>query len=57
MTFNKIHSILEAHSIASKEDAGRLYADEVYYLDGVSDHEWLDVTHYTHEELYRWLGY
>ena len=48
---------LTAHGIAHRLSGGRLYAENVYVLDGAIQRTWHDVTGYTTTQLYRWLGY
>ena len=53
-----ISQILKVHSINYRiDDAGRIFAEEVYTLNGRVYSEWVDVTYWNHDKLYAWLGY
>ena len=53
-----IAQILKLHSINYKiDEAGRIFAEEVYTINGNTYSDFIDVTGWTHKKLYLWLGY
>ena len=56
MTINKIAAILEAHSVPYKTENGRIYADSMEAFTTLFS-ETVDVTEYTKDQLYNYLGY
>ena len=58
MSNKTIAQILKLHSINYRiDDAGRIFAEEVYTQNGVAGSEWLDVTNWRKKKLMEWLGY
>ena len=57
MTSERIKRILDAHSIRYQEEGGRIYAAEVYTINGQGYEEPREVTAWTLKELKSWLGY
>lgn len=56
MTIKKIAAILEAHNVPYKTENGRIYADSMIAFSPLFS-ETVDVTEYTKDQLYAWLGY
>ncbi len=54
MKIQHIAKILESHSIPYRIEGDRIYADSMV---GFAPTEYVDLTDYTHTELYAWLGY
>ena len=58
MNNEMIAQILKAHSINYKiDEAGRIFAEEVYTLNRRIYSEWINVTSWSYDKLYAWLGY
>lgn len=57
MSNKNIVRILNLHCIYYMIDAGRIFAEEVYTVNGKIYSNFIDVTGWTHKELYSWLGY
>ena len=58
ITLKEKAALLRQHHVARLERNGRLLALEViYYRDGSVVSQWVDVTHWSHRRLLRWLGY
>ena len=49
--------LLNVHGVTWKIDGTRLYADDHAVIAGREYHDWLDVSDWTVEQLYHWLGY
>ena len=52
-----IERILDAHNIEHRDDDGRIIAVEVYTVNGVPGEDPIDVTDWSFDRLYSWLGY
>jgi len=57
MSFNQIKKILSAHAIDTKEENGKLYAEELYTKDQELFSEWVNVTGFTINQLKDFLNY
>lgn len=56
MTAERIAKILEQHSVPFYEQNGRIYADSMIGGTELFE-EIIDVTEWTADELFDWLGY
>ena len=58
MTANQAVKILSTHAINYRVTDDKILAEDVYYSapDG-TEISWIDVTNWTCNELYQWLGY
>ena len=58
MNNETIVQILKVHSINYKiDEAGRIFAEEVYTINANAYSDFIDVTGWTCKNLYLWLGY
>ena len=61
MANETIKKILENHSVPAYESNGRVFASEewlqFYGENRIPVYNWIDVTGWTREQVYDWLGY
>ena len=58
MSNETIGQILKAHLINYKiDEAGHIFSEEVYTLNRRVYSEWINVTGWSYDKLYAWLGY
>lgn len=56
MSIKTIAAILDQHGVPYKTENGRIYADSMIAFTPLFS-ETVDVTSYTKNQLYTWLGY
>ncbi len=57
MPIDKIRKIMDEHGILTMFYMGKLFALEVAVKDGIDCSKTINVTGWTKEEVYNWLGY